>query len=94
MTTDQLTAEQRAGGAPILDPGRGWGFGLSVFRDRNGPAAVPGRFGWDGGFGSSWYADPANDLSAVLMMNHRLDAPVHWNVLADFWTSVYQALDD
>jgi len=94
MITDQLTADQRANAGPILGPGLGWGLGLSVVRDRIGPAFVPGRFGWDGGFGSTWYADPENDVSAVLMMNHRLDAPVHWNVLADFWTAVYQALDD
>ena len=94
MTTDQLSAAQRSSGAPILDAGRGWGLGLAVVRDRTGIAAVPGRFGWDGGLGSSWYADPVNELSAVLMTPHRLDTPVHWNLLNDFWTCVYQALDD
>jgi CubicO group peptidase (beta-lactamase class C family) len=36
----------------------GWGFGVSVVTWRDGVAEVPGRFGWDGGFGTSWASDP------------------------------------
>jgi len=51
MTTDQLTPEQKAlsGFVPGFWDSRGWGFGLSVITRRDGVAAVPGRFGWDGG---------------------------------------------
>jgi CubicO group peptidase (beta-lactamase class C family) len=93
LVTDQLTPEQRAAGAPILDAGRGWGLGLSIILDGESPGDVRGRFGWDGGLGSTWYADPANDITAVMMMPRMLDAPESWGVLADFWNAVYASLD-
>src|SRR5262249_47132754 len=37
---------------------RGWGFGLSVFTRRDDIAGVPGRFGWDGGYGTSGLHGP------------------------------------
>jgi len=54
-------------------------------------AAVPGRFGWDGGLGTSWYSDPREDMVAILM-TQRL--PPSSAIHNDFWTSVYQAIDD
>src|SRR2546422_7474117 len=51
MTTDQLTSEQKAVSSLIsgfLD-GHGWGFGVSVITRRDDIAAVPGKYGWDGG---------------------------------------------
>jgi len=40
----------------------GWGMGLSVFTGRDDLCNVPGRFGWDGGYGTSWYSDPTENL--------------------------------
>jgi CubicO group peptidase (beta-lactamase class C family) len=91
MTTDQLTPEQRAGAGFFLGGERGWGFGMSVFRKRNGVAGSPGRYGWDGGYGTSWHADPGEDLTAV-MLSQVLTFP--GDLYEDFWTSVYQSLDD
>ena len=88
MTTDRLTAEQRQdafGGA------RGWGFGVSVCIRRDGLAATPGRYGWDGGLGTSWYNDPAEDLIGILL-TQRFEYPDYNPVYLDFWTSAYQAL--
>jgi CubicO group peptidase (beta-lactamase class C family) len=93
MTTDQLTPEQRASAGFFLE-NRGWGFGLSVVIRRTEPAAAPGRFGWDGGYGTSWYSDPSEDLVAILMAQRLWDAPEARSVYLDFWTSVYQAIDD
>lgn len=93
LVTDQLTADKRAAGAPILDDGRGWGLGFSIVIGGGSPADVPGRFGWDGGLGSTWYADPTNDITAVMLMPRMLDAPEAWGVLADFWNAVYASLD-
>ena len=42
----------------FLGEARGWGFGMSVFKGLDDPHAKPGRFGWDGGYGTSWYSDP------------------------------------
>src|SRR5258708_26230742 len=60
MTTDQLTPEQKPGPTLISGflVGRGWGFGVSVITKRDDIAAVPGRYGWGGGMGTSWYFHP------------------------------------
>jgi CubicO group peptidase (beta-lactamase class C family) len=55
---------------------------------------VPGRFGWDGGYGTSWYSDPTEDMVAILMTQRVWDSPKAPTVLLDFWTSVYQTIDD
>ena len=95
MTTDQLTPAQKA--ASPFFPGfwdnRGWGFGVSMITRRDGVAAVPGRYGWDGGFGTSWSSDPHEDMVAILMLQ-RLYDPVVATINADFWTLAYQAIDD
>ena len=96
MTTDQITREQKA--ASDFFPGfwdsRGWGFGLSIVARRDDLAAVQGRFGWDGGYGTSWYVDPKEEIVAVLMTQRLWDSPRAPDVQRDFWTSVYQAIDD
>jgi CubicO group peptidase (beta-lactamase class C family) len=54
---------------------------------------VPGQFGWDGGLGTSWFTDPAEELVAILM-TQRSGFPLLSPVYQDFWTSVYQSIDD
>jgi CubicO group peptidase (beta-lactamase class C family) len=95
MTTDQLTPAQKAvsGFLPGYFDSRGWGFGMSVVTRRADLAAVPGQFGWDGGLGTSWFSDPAEDMVAILM-TQRSGFPQLSPVYLDFWTSVYQAIDD
>ena len=95
MTTDQLTPAQKA--ASPFFPGfwdnRGWGFGVSMITRRDGVAAAPGRYGWDGGYGTSWSSDPHEDMVAILMIQ-RLYDPLVAEINEDFWTLAYQALDD
>lgn len=67
MTTDQLTPEQKAGSEIFLGENRGWGLGISVLTHRDDVASVPGRFGWDGGLGTSAYVDPKEQLVGILM---------------------------
>lgn len=67
MTTDHLTPEQAAGGGVILD-GRGWGYGMAV--------ATSGRYGWDGGSGTSWFNDPATGRIGILLSQ---SSDVLWN---------------
>jgi CubicO group peptidase (beta-lactamase class C family) len=94
MTTDQLTPEQKAGSELFLGDNRGWGFGVSMVSRRDDVAAVPGRFGWDGGYGTSWSSDPKEDMVAILMTQRVWDSPSPPGVYLDFWTSAYQAIDD
>ena len=94
MTTDQLTPEQKAASSLIsgfLD-GLGWGFGVSVVTRRDDVAAVPGRYGWDGGLGTSWYSDPREEMVIILMTQCAWTSPSPPNVY--FWTLAYQAIDD
>lgn len=91
MTTDQLMPEQRAGSAAFLSDNRGWGFGVSIITRRDDVAASPGRYGWDGGLGTSGYSDPREDMVAILM-TQVMGFPS--GIYEDFWTSVYQAIDD
>jgi CubicO group peptidase (beta-lactamase class C family) len=94
MTTDQLTPEQKAASSltsGFLD-GHGWGFGVSVITRRDDIAAVPGRYGWDGGLGTSWYSDPREEMVIILMTQCAWASPSPPNVY--FWTLAYQAIDD
>jgi CubicO group peptidase (beta-lactamase class C family) len=66
MTTNHLTPEQVAGGGPVL-AGRGWGYGMSVVTVPDEVSPVPGRYGWEGGYGTSWFNDPSRDLVAIAL---------------------------
>jgi CubicO group peptidase (beta-lactamase class C family) len=96
MTTDHLTPKQKAvsGIVPGYFDGHGCGFGLSVVARRDDVVGSPGRFGWDGGLGTSWYSDPREDLVGILMTQRAWTSPVPPPVCLDFWTSAYQAIDD
>jgi CubicO group peptidase (beta-lactamase class C family) len=94
MTTDQLTPEQKAGARVFFGDNRGWGFGVAVTTRRNDLSSVPGRFGWDGGIGTSAYSDPNEDMVGILMTQRLMDSPEPPGVFRDFWTSAYQAIDD
>lgn len=91
MTTDHLTAAQREGGKDILGPGRGWGYGVGVATAGN-PYLAPGAYGWDGGFGTSWFNDPANGLTAILLTQRVFDSPDPPAVHKDFWRAAYGAV--
>ncbi len=96
MTTDHLTANQKAVsglGAGFFDS-QGWGFGMSVTTRREDIAETVGKFGWDGGLGTSWRSDPTEELVGILMTQRAWTSPSPPNVCLDFWTSAYQAIDD
>ncbi len=96
MTMDHLTPEQKAA-SPFFEnfwDSRGWGLGLGIITARHDLADVPGRFGWDGAFGTSWYVDPKEELVGVLMTQRRPDRLALPPVTFDFWTSAYQLIDD
>jgi len=96
MTTDQITPEQKAvsGFFPGFWDSHGWGFGVCIVTRQDDLAATPGRYGWDGGYGTSWYVDPKEELIGILMTQRLWDASGAPVVLLDFWTSVYGAIDD
>jgi CubicO group peptidase (beta-lactamase class C family) len=94
MTTDQLTdADKRDTGAlfPGMWDAAGWGFGVQVTTGRTG-FARPGRYGWNGGLGSLWFNDPAEDLIGILLTQRAWDSPKPPPVCEDFTTCAYAAL--
>jgi CubicO group peptidase (beta-lactamase class C family) len=72
----------------------GWGFGVAVVTRRQDVAGTVGRFGWDGGLGTSWWVDPGEEMVTILMTQRAWTSPNPPNVCLDFWTSAYQAIDD
>ncbi len=96
MTMDHLTAEQKAvtPWLPEYFDTHGWGFGLSVVTRRYDIASTVGKYGWDGGLGTSWYSDPAEDITTILLTQVGWTSPIPPNVCRDFWTLAYAAIDD
>jgi CubicO group peptidase (beta-lactamase class C family) len=96
MTADHLTPEQKATSGLVSGSfdGHGWGFGMSVVTRRDNIWGSVGRFGWDGGLGTSWHSDPKEDMVTILMTQRAWESPSPPTVCLDFWTSAYQAIDD
>ncbi|MFL5354816.1 hypothetical protein [Archangium sp.] len=59
-----MTPEQKAvsGFFPDDWEGRGWGFSVSLVTRRGGVLAVPGWYGWDDGYGTSWSSDLEEEM--------------------------------
>jgi CubicO group peptidase (beta-lactamase class C family) len=93
MTTDQITPEQKAASPffPASWENRGWGFGLAIVTRRD-DLGSPGRYGWWGGYGTSWEVDPVENLIGILL-TQSVDI-LFTGGLQDFWTLTYAAIDD
>ncbi len=96
MTSDHLTPEQkdRSEMVPGYWDNHGWGFGLSVVTRRDDPTESVGKYGWDGGMGTTWASDPAEEMVTVLLTHAMWTSPVPPPVCGDFWASAYAAIDD
>jgi CubicO group peptidase (beta-lactamase class C family) len=94
MMSDQLTPQQKAGTELFFGHGASWGMGGAVVTRRTDLYATPGRFGWDGGYGTSAHLDPVEDMVGVLMTQRMMESPEPPRVFRDFWTSAYQAIND
>jgi CubicO group peptidase (beta-lactamase class C family) len=96
MTSDQLQPAQKVDSDffPGFWESNGWGFGVAVTTKRIDLSTTPGRYGWDGGYGTSWYVDPAEGMIGILLTQRVWDGPEILALYADYWTSAYQAIDD
>ncbi|RJL35845.1 serine hydrolase domain-containing protein [Bailinhaonella thermotolerans] len=103
MTTNRLTPEQQAVRHEMavnnvhISHGQGqqggWGYGMAV-RTYRGDYAPIGQFGWDGGSGTATYGDPVNGLTGILLTQVGASTPDSTHLIHDFWTTLYQALED
>ena len=92
MTVDHLTVEQktRTPWIPGFFDTHGWGFGVGVVTRRYDITSTPGKYGWDGGYGTSWYNDPDEEMVTIAMT--QLGVFPH-PVVRDFSTLAYSALE-
>ena len=89
MTADALTDAQRAQARPIVGPGRSWGLGTAVDLEATGPGMAAGRWGWDGGTGTSARVDPSRDAVGILLTQRMMTGPQ--DGFDDFWGAVAAA---
>lgn len=93
MTSDQLTPEQRVGSELFFGEHSSWGLGMAVDIARRDIFHYPGRFGWTGGFGTTAYIDPAQEMIGILFTQRMMDSPEAPKVFVDFWTLAYEAME-
>lgn len=98
MRSNFLTRDQRRIPAfgHVHWAGQGFGLGLAVVDD---PAQqLPlgyrstGSFGWPGAYGTSWFADPVENMIGVMLIQLRTVEP--FPMAADFERRLYDAIDD
>ena len=96
MTSDQLPDSVKAvsGLAPGDFDAMGWGFGVSMVTRRTQIYQSVGSYGWNGGLGTMWLNDPAENLTLILLTQHAFTSHLGPVLLGDFSTTAYQALDD
>jgi len=96
MITDQLTPSQKVSKGMVEDyfESHGWGFGVAMATRRISPAEPVGQYGWDGGLGTSWRCDPAEDMVTILLTQRMWTSPNPPDVCVDFWTQAYAAIED
>jgi CubicO group peptidase (beta-lactamase class C family) len=80
LTSDQVPAAAKTADSffPGFWDGMGWGFGVAVKTD----GAQAGRFGWSGGQGTDFFADPDGTVG-VLLTQVEMGAEL-WPLIADF----------
>jgi CubicO group peptidase (beta-lactamase class C family) len=89
MTADALTDTQRQQALPVVGPGGSWGLATGVDVEAVEPWMAPGRWGWDGGTGTTAYVDPVRGTVGVLLTQRALTGPQ--DGFGDFWAAVAAA---
>ena len=93
MTTNHIQADEKRESQLFLGNSRGWSFGLSVFTGLDDSNGARGRFGWDGGYGTSWYSDPRQALTGILLTQRMMDSPQPPPAFTDFWKALNDAVN-
>jgi CubicO group peptidase (beta-lactamase class C family) len=92
MTTNQLTAGQKAAGG--LVPGyfdtHGWGFGVATVTKQDRTPETVDTHGWDGGLGTIWRSSPRDEMVAILLTQRAWTSPNPPSIARDFLASAYR----
>jgi CubicO group peptidase (beta-lactamase class C family) len=96
MTSDHLTPAQKAvsGFWPGYFDDTSWAFGMNVRTRRTHLGPSVGTYGCPGKYGTAWYNDPAEDMTTIFIMQRAHAGDQRLPMWHDFWTAVYQAIDD
>lgn len=89
LTTDALSdAARRMMQEFVEDPVLGWGLGVGVDLEARYPGSTAGRFGWDGGTGTTMWVDPGAEVAGVLLTRQGMggDPPAAFGA---FWDAVH-----
>ena len=89
MTADALTSGQRQQALPIVGSGGSWGLATGVDVEAAKPWMAPGRWGWDGGTGTTARVDPVRGVVGVLLTQRAMTGPQ--DGFGDFWTAMAAA---
>src|SRR5262249_45089983 len=93
MKSDQVTPRQRGDCEIFFGGYSSWGLGMAVDILRDEIFHNRGRFGWNGGFGTTAYTDPAEEMIGILFTQRMMDSPEPPRVFTDFWTLAYGAME-
>lgn len=88
LTTDTLgDAARQMMQEFVEDAGLGWGLGVGVDLTARFPGSTAGRFGWDGGTGTTLWVDPGAGVAGVLLSRQGFGAETPH--VTRFWEAVF-----
>ena len=64
LTTNHLIPQEIADTGPFPLAGQGWGYGMAVSVTPD-EISAPGRYAWDGGYGTTWFNDPRTGVIGI-----------------------------
>lgn len=71
-----------------------WSLGVRVITDESYGRLPVGAFGWSGAYGTHFWVDPANQVTAIYMKNSRYDGGFCALTAANFEADVTASFDD
>lgn len=77
----------------VMGWGVRWGLGVRVIACNDYPFGLPyGAYGWSGAYGTHFWIDPANKITAIYMKNSRYDGGAGAVTACEFEQDVYKSL--
>lgn len=71
-----------------------WGLGVRIIAKDSYPSLPVGAFGWSGAYGTHFWIDPENKITAVFMKNSRFDGGAGNKSACRFEEAVYNSFQD
>ena len=77
----------------IMPGNEKWGLGVRVITDSSYPSLDVGTYGWSGAYGTHFWIDPENKVTAVFMKNSRFDGGAANKSAVRFEEAVYASFE-